>query len=196
MLARFNQKAQMQGSPVRVNREAGAATAWRGDQPSVAVASDGAVYVLWTARVDAGDKHGTDIYLSASTDRGQSFTNEVKVNDDKAPGPHGMHSLAVAASMPLGLMKEMSTRQNLPRRLKDITWRATAIYMSLTRRTAAALFPRTAKLLPTRVLVVRRHSLFLLTERCTRVGARCCPVIIVTSQSRARPMAERSFQRP
>jgi hypothetical protein len=96
MLARFNQKAQMQGSPVRVNREAGAATAWRGDQPSVAVASDGAVYVLWTARVDAGDKHGTDIYLSASTDRGQSFTNEVKVNDDKAPGPHGMHSLAVA----------------------------------------------------------------------------------------------------
>jgi BNR repeat-like domain len=96
MLARFNNKAEMQGAPVRVNRQAGVATAWRGDQPSVAVASDGAVYVLWTARVDAGDKHGTDIYLSASTDRGQSFASEVKVNDDKVPGAHGMHSLAVA----------------------------------------------------------------------------------------------------
>ena len=96
MLAHFNNKAEMQGSAVRVNRQPGVATAWRGDQPSVAVASDGAVYVLWTARVDAGDKHGTDIYLSASTDRGQSFASEVKVNDDKTPGAHGMHSLAVA----------------------------------------------------------------------------------------------------
>jgi hypothetical protein len=96
MLAHFNYNAQMQGSPVRVNRQPGAATAWRGDQPSVAVAPDGAVYVLWTARVEAGEKHGTDIYLSASTDRGQTFASEVKVNDDKAPGAHGMHSLAVA----------------------------------------------------------------------------------------------------
>src|SRR5215213_8326486 len=97
MLSRFNQKGEVQGSPVRVNREPGVATAWRGDQPSVAVAPDGAVYVLWTARVDAGEKHGTDdIYLSASTDRGQSFASEVKVNDDKAPGAHGMHSLAIA----------------------------------------------------------------------------------------------------
>jgi hypothetical protein len=96
MLAHFNQKAEMNGSPVRVNREPGVATAWRGDQPSIAVAADGAVYVLWTARVDAGDKHGTDIYLSASSDRGQSFTSEVKVNDDKVPAAHGMHSLAVA----------------------------------------------------------------------------------------------------
>src|SRR6185503_20061735 len=96
MLAHFNNKAEMQGAPVRVNRQAGVATAWRGYQPSVAVAPDGAVYVLWTARVDAGDKHGTDIYLSASTDRGQSFASEVKVNDDKTPGAHGMHSLAVA----------------------------------------------------------------------------------------------------
>ena len=96
MLAHFNNKAEMQGSSVRVNRQPGVATAWRGDQPSVAVASDGAVYVLWTARVNAGHKHGTDIYLSVSADRGQSFASEVKVNDDKAPGPHGMHSLAVA----------------------------------------------------------------------------------------------------
>ena len=96
MLAHFNHKAEMQGAAVRVNRQPGVATAWRGDQPSVAVAADGGVYVLWTARVNAGHKHGTDIYLSASTDRGQSFASEVKVNDDKAPGPHGMHSLAVA----------------------------------------------------------------------------------------------------
>jgi hypothetical protein len=96
MLARFNEAGQLQGSPVRVNKQTGAATAWRGDQPSVAVAPDGAVHVLWTARVDAGENHGTDVYLSSSTDRGQSFATEVKVNDDKAPGPHGMHSLAVA----------------------------------------------------------------------------------------------------
>ncbi len=97
MLARFNNVGEIQGPAVRVNRQAGAATAWRGDQPSLAVAPDGAVHVLWTARVNAGEKHGTDVYLSSSTDRGQSFTTEVKVNDDKAPGPHGMHSLAVAA---------------------------------------------------------------------------------------------------
>jgi hypothetical protein len=96
MLAHFNHKAEMQGSPVRVNGQPGSATAWRGDQPSVAVAPDGAVYVLWTARVDAGEKHGTNIYLSASTDRGRTFASEVKVNDDKALNDHGMHSLAVA----------------------------------------------------------------------------------------------------
>jgi hypothetical protein len=97
MLARFNDAGETQGSPVRVNRQQGAATAWRGDQPSLAVAPDGVVHVLWTARIDAGEKHGTDVYLSSSTDRGQSFATEVKVNDDKAPGPHGMYSLAVAA---------------------------------------------------------------------------------------------------
>src|SRR5215213_8501487 len=96
MLARFNHKAEMQGSAVRVNGQPGAATAWRGDQPSIAVSPNGAVYVLWTAQVEAGEKHGTDMYLSASTDRGQSFASEVKVNDDKALGAHGMHSLAVA----------------------------------------------------------------------------------------------------
>ena len=57
MLARFNDAGEIQGSAVRVNRQAGAATAWRGDQPSLAVAPDGAVHVLWTARVDAGSRH-------------------------------------------------------------------------------------------------------------------------------------------
>src|ERR1041385_1840302 len=57
MLARFNNEGQPQGAAVRVNSEAGVATAWRGDQPSLAVAPDGAVYVLWTARVSAGEEH-------------------------------------------------------------------------------------------------------------------------------------------
>jgi len=96
MLARFNSEGAQQGSAVRVNRQPGVATAWRGDQPSLAVGVDGAVYVLWTARVEAKDKHGTDVYLSVSNDRGQSFASEVKVNDDKGPTDHGMHSLAVA----------------------------------------------------------------------------------------------------
>ena len=96
MIARFNSDGAMQGSPVRVNRQPGTATAWRGDQPSLAVAPDGSVYVVWTARVHTGDKHGTDLYLSVSNDRGQSFASEVKINDDKVPGAHGMHSLAVA----------------------------------------------------------------------------------------------------
>ena len=96
MLGRFNREGEMQGSPVRVNRNPGVATAWRGDQPSLTVGHDGAVYVVWTARVEAGSKHGTDLFMSVSNDRGQSFASEVKVNDDKVPGAHGMHSLAVA----------------------------------------------------------------------------------------------------
>lgn len=98
MIANFTSKGEMRGSPVRVNRQPGTATAWRGDQPSLAVAADGSVYVVWTARVDAGGKHGTDLYLSVSNDRAQTFGSEVKINDDKVPGAHGMHSLAVAGN--------------------------------------------------------------------------------------------------
>ena len=83
-------------APVRVNPEAGVATAWRGDPPSVAVDDDGSVYVLWTARVESNGKKGTDLYFSASSDMGQSFANPVKVNDEKVPAAHGMHSLHVA----------------------------------------------------------------------------------------------------
>jgi hypothetical protein len=96
MIARFSVDGEMLTAPVRVNRQPGAATAWRGDQPSLSVSGDGSVYVVWTARIDAGGKHGTDLYMSASNDRGQSFATEVKINDDKVPGAHGMHSLAVA----------------------------------------------------------------------------------------------------
>jgi hypothetical protein len=96
MIANFGSNGEMRGTPVRVNRNAGVATAWRGDQPSLAVAGDGSVYVVWTARAGAGGAHGTDLYMSVSNDRAQSFATEVKINDDKVPGPHGMHSLAIA----------------------------------------------------------------------------------------------------
>lgn len=96
MIARFDHNGEIHCAPVRVNRRAGVATAWRGDQPSLAVAEDGSVFVVWTARVNSGGKHGTDLYMSVSSDRAQTFSSEVKINDDKVPGAHGMHSLAVA----------------------------------------------------------------------------------------------------
>src|SRR5690349_22678304 len=95
MLARFDNEGAASASPVRVNQQAGVATAWRGDPPSVAV-TDRAVYVLWTARVESQGKSGTDLYFSVSNDQGKSFAAPVKVNDDKTPATHGMHSLAVA----------------------------------------------------------------------------------------------------
>jgi hypothetical protein len=95
MLARFDNEGAANGSAVRVNPQAGVATAWRGDPPSITV-TDRAVYVLWTARVEIDGKKGTDLYLSASADQGKTFATTVKVNDDKLPGAHGMHSLAVS----------------------------------------------------------------------------------------------------
>ena len=96
MLARFNDAGQTQGVPVRVNPEAGRATAWRGDPPTVAVSADGVVYVGWTARVEPSSAHADELYLSASRDGGRSFAAPVKVNDDRGPAVHGMHSLAIA----------------------------------------------------------------------------------------------------
>ena len=95
MLARYDSEGATAGSPVMVNAQAGVATAWRGDPPSIAVA-DKSVYVLWTSRVESDGKKGTDLYLSVSHDQGKTFASPVKVNDDKVPGAHGMHSLAVA----------------------------------------------------------------------------------------------------
>jgi hypothetical protein len=95
MLARFDNEGAANGPAVRVNPQAGNATAWRGDPPSVAV-TDRAVYVLWTARVEVNGKKGTDLYLSASEDHGKTFATTERDNDDKLPGAHGMHSLAVS----------------------------------------------------------------------------------------------------
>lgn len=96
MLARFDAQGKRLWEPVRVNPQAGNATAWRGDQPSVVSAGKTSVYVVWTARVESNGKKGTDLYLSVSDDLGQTFAAPVKINDDKAPAAHGMHSLAVA----------------------------------------------------------------------------------------------------
>ena len=96
MIARFKGDGQMQGPAVRVNSQPGIATAWRGDPPTVAVASDQTVFVGWTARVDSESGHAADIYLSSSKDHGQTFGVPVKVNDDPKPAVHGMHSLTVA----------------------------------------------------------------------------------------------------
>jgi (2Fe-2S) ferredoxin len=90
-----DREGQAMGAPVRVNAQAGEATAWRGDPPTLAVAPDGTVYTGWTARV-AGERHANNLYLSASRDGGRSFEPPVKVNDDQKPGGHGMHSLAVS----------------------------------------------------------------------------------------------------
>lgn len=95
-LAHFDGEERPLGQPVRVNPNAGEATAWRGDAPTVAVALDGTVYVGWTARDEAA-AHAATLYLSASRDAGRSFAAPTKVNDDAKPGVHGMHSLAVSA---------------------------------------------------------------------------------------------------
>ena len=95
MIGRY-EPGKTPAAAVRVNPEAGTATAWRGDQPSIAIGKNGAVYVVWTMRVESNGKKGTDLYLSASSDMGRTFATPVKINDDKVIAAHGMHSLAVA----------------------------------------------------------------------------------------------------
>jgi hypothetical protein len=98
MFERFSGEGQSFGAAIRVNPQAGQATAWRGDQPTIAVAADETVYVGWTGRADPASGSSPEIYLSASRDGGKSFAAPVKVNDDQKPADHGMHSLAVAAN--------------------------------------------------------------------------------------------------
>jgi hypothetical protein len=97
ILQHFDNEAKPLSERVRVNPELGKATAWRGDPPSIAVGADGAVYVGWTARIDSASSHhnANDLFLSVSRDNGRSFNAPVRVNDDKLPAVHGMHSLAV-----------------------------------------------------------------------------------------------------
>src|SRR4051812_5747428 len=97
MLAHLDSEGKMKDAPVRVNPQAGTATAWRGDPPTVKVAPDGTVYVGWTARFADAQAHGNDLYVSASRDGGRTFEQTVKVNDDGKQVVHGMHSLAVSA---------------------------------------------------------------------------------------------------
>jgi hypothetical protein len=97
MLARLDSEGKMKDAPVRVNPQAGAATAWRGDPPTVRVAPEGTIYVGWTARFADSQSHGNDLYVSASRDGGRTFEQTVKVNDDGKQVVHGMHSLTVGA---------------------------------------------------------------------------------------------------
>jgi hypothetical protein len=96
MLARIATDGHIEGAPVRVNPQPGVATAWRGDPPTIAVAPDGSVFVGWTSRVGPESGHATNINISVSRDRGQTFASPVRVNDDTQPADHGMHSLTVA----------------------------------------------------------------------------------------------------
>jgi hypothetical protein len=97
MLAHLDSEGKMKDAPVRVNPNAGEATAWRGDPPTVKVAPDGTVYVGWTARFKDSQAHGNDLYVSASRDGGRTFEQTVKVNDDGKQVVHGMHSLAIGS---------------------------------------------------------------------------------------------------
>lgn len=94
-LQKFDGAAQPIGERTRINPEAGRATAWRGDPPTVATGADGAIYIGWTARVEVSEGSANDLYLSKSVDGGRTFDAPVKVNDDPIPAVHGMHSLAV-----------------------------------------------------------------------------------------------------
>ena len=94
-LARLDGNGKTVSAAVRVNPVPGEATAWHGDPPTAAVASDGAVHVGWTARAASGG-HANTLYLSTSRDGGRSFAAPVRINDDLKPGVHGMHSLALS----------------------------------------------------------------------------------------------------
>ena len=80
---------------VRINPNEGQATAWRGDPPTIKIGTDNRVYVGWTARVETAEGNADDLYLSVSRDGGKNFDAPVKVNDDRLPAVHGMHSLEI-----------------------------------------------------------------------------------------------------
>lgn len=97
-IQKFSAEGKAVGEKVRVNPQAGQATAWRGDQPTIVVGADGAINIGWTARVASADKPANDIMFSVSRDGGKTFGAPVKVNDDTLPADKGMHSLAVDKS--------------------------------------------------------------------------------------------------
>ena len=94
-LQKYNGEAEPIGEKVRINPEAGRATAWRGDPPTIKLGGDGTIYIGWTARVEVSEGSANDLYLSISKDGGKSFAAPVKINDDQVPAVHGMHALEV-----------------------------------------------------------------------------------------------------
>lgn len=97
-LQKFGGDAKPAGEKTRLNPQAGQATAWRGDAPTIAIGADNRVYAGWTASVKTGAGVGTDLYVSVSSDGGKTFDAPVRVNDDSEPASHGMHSLAIDKS--------------------------------------------------------------------------------------------------
>ena len=152
MLARFTSDGAMQGSPVRVNRQPGCRNcmAWRSAESCRSLQMDP---FTWSGpRVLIPEsKHGTDLYMSVSNDRGQSFASEVKINDDKVPG-RSWHALARSRKRRTNLRRlarraKRLTNRNHRQKPTAITWKVIAIFSSLTRPMAGALFQRTGKLL-------------------------------------------------
>src|ERR1043165_789638 len=141
MLARFNDAGQMQGEPARVNPEAGRATAWRGDPPTVAASTDGVVYVGWTAR-EASPRRSKSM-----TTRGRRFT-----------GCTRWRSPRTGASTSLGSTSATSRSHSLRRWPKATTWRATAKSSPPTRRTAGGLSRPTGELRRTPAPAARPRS--------------------------------------
>ena len=94
MVGQFDPTGASTSPAVRINPKIGEATAWRGDPPSLAVASDGTIYVAWTLRVPE-QRHATDLYVSVSRDNGRSFDAPLRISADHQNGPQGMHSLAI-----------------------------------------------------------------------------------------------------
>jgi hypothetical protein len=148
MIAHFTDDGLMQGSSVRVNTQSGMATAWRGDPPTVAVAPDHTVLVGWTGRTESESGHATNLYLSSSRDRGQTFSAPVKVNDDTKPGTHGMHSLGIGNDGRIYLAW-LDERNITPMPMKDMkmegkssvtTWKATVNSSLLLRQTVGVRF--------------------------------------------------------
>ena len=94
MVGQFDSTGASKSSPVSLNSKVEEATAWRGDPPSLAVAPDGTLYVVWTSR-SPEQAHATDLYLSVSRDNARSFEAPVRVSAEHDSGPQGMHSLAI-----------------------------------------------------------------------------------------------------
>jgi hypothetical protein len=91
---KLDEKGGAIGPRVRVSETSDIAKAWRGDPPTIAVSSDGCIYIGWTRKYTDANAKGNDLILSVSQNGGASFSTGVKVNDDTLPASHGMHSLA------------------------------------------------------------------------------------------------------
>jgi hypothetical protein len=152
MLAHLDREGRAMRETVRVNGEAGEATAWRGDPPTVAVSSDGTIYVGWTARV-AAQAYANDLYLSVSRNGGNSFEPPVKVNDDEKKVAHAMPTIASTSpgsTSATSLCLPPTTRER-----RWSTWKPTVKSSSQLLLTAGARSPGTHALVKKPALAAR-----------------------------------------